>query len=49
MQMHDDDMSPEGAEDRTEEFDFGYWPDIAGLVAAGLIIWAMFRFSDGVY
>jgi|GEM_PF-6795247 len=49
MKLSDKEIAGAEGPERSKEYDFGYWPDIAGAAAALAIIWMMFQFSDGVY
>ena len=49
MKLPDEEIAGAEGQERSREYDFGYWPDIAGVAAALAIIWTMFQFSYGVY
>ena len=40
MDSHDDD-------DRHDTPDFGWWPEIVGAAAVGLLIWSLIAFARG--
>ena len=47
--LHDEDLHPDEFEQELRTFHFGIWPEITGLIAAGLIVWFLFTYSQGVY
>ena len=47
--LHDEDILPDEFPQELQEYDFGYWPEIAGLIATAIIIWIMFHFAEGAF
>lgn len=41
LTRQDDELTVSDSPEEVNQFRFGYWPEIAGLVATGLIIWLM--------
>ncbi|WP_168016968.1 hypothetical protein [Halomonas salinarum] len=43
LTRQDDELTISDSPEEVNEFKFGYWPEIAGMVATLAIIWMMFR------
>lgn len=49
--LRDEELTPQEFEIEKclDKYDFGIWPEVAGLGLTGFVIWVMFAFALGSY
>jgi hypothetical protein len=51
LHQHDEELTPQecAEQELAEEMDFGFWPELVGLIGVVAIVWLMFASFDGAF